>query len=166
MFNPLDDVAHVIQTALTPAFMLAGLAAFLGVFSGRLDRVGDQIAELTLRLDGAERAEAMICARHLGRLRRRIKLLDAAVVLGALGGGLICLAALLLFIGGFHNVTMTADVLLGAFGLALALTIGAIGAFLAEMLLSSRSLREDACVRQIEAENGTFDPALAPLRPA
>ena len=166
MFNPLDDVAHVNQTALTPAFMLAGFAAFLGVFSDRLDRVGDQIAQQTPRLDRDERAEAMICARHLGRLRRRIRLFDAAVVLGGLGGGLICPAALLLFIGRFRNLTMTADVLLWAFGLALALTIGAIGAFLAEMLLSSRSLREDDCVRQVQAENGAFDLTLPPMKPA
>ena len=43
MLNPLDNVVHVIQTALTPAFLLAGLAALLSVFASRLDRVTRQV---------------------------------------------------------------------------------------------------------------------------
>jgi hypothetical protein len=85
-------------------------------------------------------------------LHYRTKLLDAAVVLGAFGGGLTCLAALLLFIGGFRSATTAADVLLCAFGLALVPTIGAISAFLAEMLVSSRGLRAEVSVWKAEAD--------------
>jgi hypothetical protein len=67
----------------------------------------------------------------------RSKLLDAAVMLGAVGGGLSCVAALLLFIGGFGRTVVAANVLLAAFGLALIMTIGSIAAFVGEMVLSS-----------------------------
>ena len=39
----LDDVAHTIQVALTPVFLLSGIGTLINVFASRLARVGDQI---------------------------------------------------------------------------------------------------------------------------
>ena len=50
MFTPLDDVAHVIQTALTPAFLLAALASLLGVFASRLDGVANRVDHLARQI--------------------------------------------------------------------------------------------------------------------
>jgi ABC-type nickel/cobalt efflux system permease component RcnA len=72
------------------------------------------------------------CARELMRLHHRSRLLDSAVVLGAIGGGLSCFAALLLFIGAFGRSVAAANVLLAVFGLALTMTIGSIAAFVGE----------------------------------
>ena len=44
---PLDLVAHVIQVALTPVFLLSGIATLMNVFSTRLARVADLIAKAT-----------------------------------------------------------------------------------------------------------------------
>ena len=153
MHNPLDNVIHVIQTALTPAFLLAGLAALLSVFASRLDRVTRQVDRVSRNLTGNNDPEAACERRRLACLKQRTHFLDAAVVFGALAGGLTCLAALVLFVGGLRDVGLAASVLLWTFGLALALTICAIAAFLAEMLLASRSLRADVNSRQIEADS-------------
>lgn len=40
---PLDNVAHIIQVALAPAFLLSALATLLNVFSTRLGRVADHV---------------------------------------------------------------------------------------------------------------------------
>src|SRR5690242_11924667 len=40
----LDLVAHVIQVALTPIFLLSGIATLLNVFATRLARVADLVA--------------------------------------------------------------------------------------------------------------------------
>jgi Protein of unknown function (DUF2721) len=88
------------------------------------------------------------CARELMRLHHRSRLLDSAVVLGAIGGGLSCFAALLLFIGAFGRSVAAANVLLAVFGLALTMTIGSIAAFVGEMALSSRAIRPEISVRQ------------------
>ena len=149
----IDDIAHVIQTALTPAFLLSGIAALLNVFSTRLGRVADRIDRMAELLPGASPAEADHLSAQLAFLRLRTRFLDIAVVLGALGGALTCLAALLLFLGSLRN-TGVATALIASFGLALASTIGAVGAFLVEMLLSSRGLREEVAVKQAEAEAG------------
>jgi hypothetical protein len=152
MLNPLDNVVHVIQTALTPAFLLAGLAALLSVFASRLDRVTRQVDRIARKAHAAaDDAGSEYDRRHLACLRQRTHFLDAAVVFGALAGGLTCVAALVLFVGGLRDARLAASILLWTFGLAFALTICAIAAFLAEMLLASRSLRADLNSRQTEA---------------
>lgn len=159
MLNPLDNVVHVIQTALTPAFLLAGLAALLSVFASRLDRVTQQVDRITRKASGAPDAQSAHDHRRLACLRQRTHFLDAAVVFGALAGGLTCVAALVLFVGGLRDVGLAASILLWTFGLALALTICAIAAFLAEMLLASRSLRVDVNSRQTEAHSALSEGA-------
>jgi Protein of unknown function (DUF2721) len=160
MLNPLDNVVHVIQTALTPAFLLAGLAALLSVFASRLDRVTRQVDRIAQKASKSPDAQSAHDRRRLACLRRRTHFLDAAVVFGALAGGLTCLAALILFVGGLHAVGLAASVLLWTFGLALTLTICAIAAFVGEMLLASRSLRADVNLRQTEADSTPSASAL------
>lgn len=144
MFSPLDDITHVIQTALTPVFLLSAIAALLNVFATRLARVADQVDRLT---QGGSEAGAASSSAQLAFLRRRTQLLDAAVVLGAGGAGLTCFAALFLFVGSLRE-TSVAFALFAAFGLALLTTIGALIAFVGEMLMSSRGLRAKVAVQQ------------------
>jgi hypothetical protein len=40
--SALDDIAHIIQVALTPVFLVSGIATLLNVFSTRLSRVADR----------------------------------------------------------------------------------------------------------------------------
>ena len=60
MFTPLDDVAHVIQTALTPAFLLAALAGLLGVFASRLDGVANRVEQLSRQMRTDEQAYTLL----------------------------------------------------------------------------------------------------------
>ena len=69
-------------------------------------------------------------------------MLDAAVMMGTLGGVATSCAGLLLFVGTLRDRPGVA--LFVAFGLALLFTMGALVAFLIEMLLASRGLRDQA----------------------
>ena len=69
-------------------------------------------------------------------------MLDAAVMMGTLGGVATSCAALLLFVGTLRDRPGVS--LFVAFGLALLFTMGALLAFLIEMLLASRGLRDQA----------------------
>src|ERR1700752_3846229 len=105
---PLDMVAHIIQVALTPVFLLAGIATLLNVFSTRLARVTDR-AELVIKAiesAGPETIEHHECERELSLLRRRSIALDAAIVLAAIGGGVTCMTALTLFLGTLEDATI------------------------------------------------------------
>ena len=45
----ISDIAHTIQLAVAPVFMLAGIGSFLNVLTGRLDRVVDRARFLAER---------------------------------------------------------------------------------------------------------------------
>ena len=137
----LLNVAHIIQLALTPVFLLSGIAALLNVFSGRLTRVADQVDQLSAQLETAKAGEEAHLKRQLRSLSRRSHLLDIAVVLGAAGGLATGVSVMTLFIGALS--AMLSDVLLFSFGGGVFLTIAAIAAYLAETLLASRGVRRE-----------------------
>ena len=137
---PLDTIAHVIQVALTPIFLLSGIATLLNVFSTRLGRVADRVEQITKVAVGADGSETSPLADELSHLRRRSLALDAAVLLAAFGGAGTCLSVLTLFVGALRDATV-ATFLFTSFGLAVMCTIGAIGAFTAEMLMTGSGVR-------------------------
>lgn len=142
--QPVDTIAHVIQVALTPMFLLSGIGTLLNVFNTRLARVSDH-SEHTSDLLAANPggAEAALLRRHLRRLRARVVLaLDLSIALGALGGATTCAAAFALFVGVLREAA-TSAVLFGLFGLALTFTVGALAAFIADTLLAWHGLREE-----------------------
>lgn len=146
----LDSVAHVIQVALTPVFLLSGIAALLNVFSTRLGRVSDRVDRLADDLAKAEGAAPHEIARQLEQLRLRSRWLDAAVVLGGLAGVAVCGATLTLFVGALRD-RAGASLLFLLFGGAILLTLAALAAFTGEMLVAGRGLRETASATQGKA---------------
>jgi hypothetical protein len=129
----LQDAAHVVQLALTPVFLLSATATLLGVFSSRLARVADRVHTLAMLSGDDHIAE-------LALLKRRSRVLDVAVVIAALGGGLTCVAVLILFLSELRE-TAAARYLFLSFGGAIVLTMGSLGAFVTEMLLTARGVR-------------------------
>jgi cytochrome c biogenesis protein CcdA len=138
----VESVAHVIQVALTPVFLLSGIASLLGVLSTRLARVADRVDALADQLESDGPIDSRKLRRRLAYLRRRSHVLDVAVMMGTLGGVATSCAALLLFVGTLRDRPGVS--LFVAFGLALLFTMGALVAFLIEMLLASRGLRDQA----------------------
>ena len=150
--SSLDLVAHVIQVALTPIFLLSGIATLLNVFSTRLARVADRVDQITKAIaEAADDDESADLALQLSRLHRRSLSLDAAVVLAAIGGAATCTSVLTLFVGALRDATV-ASVLFTTFGLAVACTIGAIGAFTAEMLMAGSGVRAEVAAGRRSSE--------------
>jgi hypothetical protein len=141
--SALGDVVHIIQIALTPVFLLSGIATLLNVFSTRFARVADQIDALVKSVDGGETAADAMFQYRLAVLRRRSRALDVAVVLAAAGAALTCAAVLALFVGEAGGPAV-ATMLLTFFGLAIGCTLAAIGAFTVEMLMANRRVRAEA----------------------
>ena len=146
----VDSVAHVIQVALTPVFLLSGVASLLGVLSTRLARVADRVDSLAERLETAAPIEQRRLQARLSYLKRRSHVLDAAVMMATLGGIATSCAALLLFVGTLRDQAGVS--LFVAFGFALLFTMGALLAFLAEMLLASRGIRDLAASASEEGD--------------
>jgi hypothetical protein len=132
--NSLQDAARIVQLALTPVFLLSGIAALLNVFATRLGRVADQ----TDKLAAASEEETRDAV--LGILRWRSRALDWAVVLAAVAGALTCGAVLVLFLGEVRG-SGAANLLFLLFGGAIVLTMGSLVAFVVEMLLAANGVR-------------------------
>src|SRR6516162_8911013 len=80
--DTVESVAHVIQVALTPVFLLSGVASLLGVLSTGLARVADRVNAEQLEADAPiDRCKLRL---RLAYLRRRSHVLDAAVMMETL----------------------------------------------------------------------------------
>jgi hypothetical protein len=131
----LEAAARVVQLALTPVFLLSAIGALLSVFASRQSRVADQTEDAAAEPVGAEARE-----QRLRILRMRSHALDWAVVLSALAGAQTCATVLLLFLGALLGRN-AANILFLTFGGAIVLTMGALAAFVVEMLLAARGVR-------------------------
>lgn len=129
----VDTAAHVVQLALTPIFLLSGIASLLNVFTTRSGRIADQVDRLA--------DEPAKHPRHLARLRLRSTSLDLAALLAATAGGLTCGAALILFLSALRS-REAGVILFGLFGGALVCAVAALAAFTFEMGLAGRSVRD------------------------
>ena len=141
--DTVQSVAHVIQVALTPVFLLSGIASLLGVLSTRLARVADRVDALAEQLE----ADGPI-DRH--KLQREAGLPPAKVPRARRGRddgnarwsrNVLCGVA---SVRRYASRSARCVSLFVAFGLALLFTMGALVAFLIEMLLASRGLRDQA----------------------
>src|ERR1051326_6792608 len=92
--SALDTIGHIIQVALTPIFLLSGIAALLNVFSSRLARVAERVDAIGNALADINAEERSTLAAELIHLRRRSIALDIAIVLGAVGAAATCGAVL------------------------------------------------------------------------
>lgn len=131
-------MAHLIQVALTPVFLLSGIAALLNVFASRLARVADQQAELAATLDDGRATEEQRAKLQI--LRRRSLILDVAVVSATVAAASTCVSIMTLFLFALSNRAI-AGVLLLFFGAAVVFTLASVVAFGMEMVLSNRELR-------------------------
>ena len=137
----MEGVAHSIQLALAPVFMLTAIAGLIGALAGRLARIIDRARKLEDRLDDAvtpHKREAEY-RDELSRLRRRARIVNASMLLLALSATLISATVMQLFL--IEAVTLKSDRLIpwtflsGVFCFLMALV-----AFLIETLLAGQSL--------------------------
>jgi hypothetical protein len=146
--SALDTVAHVIQVALTPIFLLSGIATLLNVFSTRLARVADRVEAVAQAIGDANATQAEMLAAQLARLHQRSVALDVAVVLAAVAGAATCVAVLALFLAKLIDAESSAVMLFAVFGVAVICALGAIIAFTIEMLMAGTGIRAEVALSQ------------------
>ncbi|MBI3505839.1 MAG: DUF2721 domain-containing protein [Proteobacteria bacterium] len=135
-----ESIAHMIQVAIAPVFLLNGLGILLNVFTGRLARVVDRmrIAGNHLRAN-TDIARMPQLQRELAYQRRRLKIVNAAIALVAFSAFLTCCAILALFVAGIDR-TSQSPLPLGLFAAAVIAVILALGLFIAEVRVSGKAL--------------------------
>lgn len=138
--NNATDLAHIISLAVAPVFLLAGIAGFLNVMSGRLGRIIDRariVESMGLTIDNPE--QQAVARRELRILWRRVSVTHLSIALCTTSALLVCIVIVGLFVGGLWELNMgTAIVVL--FVLALILLIWSLLLFLKEIQLATRTM--------------------------
>jgi hypothetical protein len=141
MGEGVGTIAHVIQLAVAPVFLLTGVGAILGVLANRLARVVDRARTLELRRASAtDDAVMRRLDAQLRTLSLRAKLIGRAITLCTLTALLVASVIITLFLGAFLPFDLTVPVA-ALFILAMLSLIAALIGFLREVFLATRSLR-------------------------
>ncbi len=132
-------VAHAIQLAVAPVFLLTAIGALLGVLTSRLGRIVDRARRVEERLP-ALAGDAVRWNAELDVLARRARLVNQAISLCTVTALLIAALIALLFLGAsmrFNSPVLVAALFITAM---LALIAGLI-AFLREIFVATASVR-------------------------
>lgn len=137
---PVLAIAQLIQLAIAPVFLLAGIGALLNVVAHRLARVVDRARLLEAAYAGYDEAERARAGAELLLLDRRMKAANYAISACTASALFTCLVVAILFV---------ADLTDSAFGQAIAilfiltmlLLIVGLLFFLYEIRIAMRSLR-------------------------
>lgn len=138
--SSVSEVAHVIQLAVAPVFLLTGVASLLGVLTNRLGRIIDRARGLEGRLATATPAESEPLHAMLFTLSRRAKLVSAAITLCTACALLICGVIVVLFLSAFIHPTLDRVSAVLFIAAMLALFAGLVF-FLREIFLATAALR-------------------------
>lgn len=134
------DIAHAIQLALAPVFLLSGIGVFLGVLTNRLARVVDRARTIERELRQAVVAEPEAAREQLQVMARRAKVINIAITFATLAGFLTAVVVALLFGSTFVPLNLAAYVAVLFVGSMFCL-VGAFLSFLVEVRIAVTALR-------------------------
>jgi hypothetical protein len=136
----LANVTAILQTALTPAFLLVAIGTLLNIFVIRLSRIVDRSRELQAlhpKSSGVERARLVNELRIVGK---RMNVVSGSILLSVLSTIAVCAMIGMLFLMGLAGVQM-AKAIVAMFILALALMAGSLLLFVREVQWANHNIR-------------------------
>lgn len=148
----VSEVAEIIQLALAPVFLLAGIGAFLNVCVGRLARIVDRARDLEPRILSSAGHEHDRLQADLRILDRRMALVNQTITLTVLSAVLTCAVVVLLFAGSLLKAHFGTTIALLFIVSMIALGLG-FGIFLIETRVASRALRIRTDILEHRAED-------------
>jgi len=133
-------VAHAIELAVAPVFLLTGIAAILAVMTNRLGRIIDRARVLEDRLDNTSPELHPALRTDLTTLSRRAKLISRAITLCTATALLVCTVIAVLFLSAFLRFDASIPVALLFIAAMLAFFLGLLW-FLREIYVATVNLR-------------------------
>ena len=147
----LTQLAQIIQLAVAPVFLLAGIGAFLNVCAGRLARIVDRTRALEPRIFASRGSEHDRLIREVRLLDRRTRVVSAAIFTTVLAALIISAVVVLLFVAFLTGSAIGTAVAL-LFIAAMVFTASSFAIFLYETRLGTRSVRVRTHILEHEAD--------------
>ncbi len=145
IFGAVGDIAHNIQLAVAPVFLLTGIGSILNVLAARLGRAVDRARRLEADIAGYPSTRRIEALSELRLLDRRMAAINRAIGLCTMSALIVCLVVAILFIGDLVPMRWTGVVAL-LFVLAMALLIVGLTLFLYEIQIALKSVRVKAAL--------------------
>src|SRR5258707_13656746 len=141
IFPQAADVAHLIQIALTPIFLISAIGVTLSVLTSRLARIVDRARAMedVLRQPGHKHDGRDLHA-VLSVLARRARYINAAITLITLSALFIALVVVMLFVNAFLRWDLSAFIAC-MFILSMLALAAALSAFLIEVPIATNTLQ-------------------------
>ncbi|WP_051109992.1 DUF2721 domain-containing protein [Massilia niastensis] len=133
----ISDIGQVIQLAIAPVFLLAGVGTILVVLTNRLARIIDRTRVLDDRLKLHPDEE---CTAELKTLHQRSHLINCSITFSTSCGLLVCVVIAMLFLGDTTDLPLD-QYIAACFVFAILNLIGSFVYFLREILIASRFMR-------------------------
>ena len=135
MSPDIDTIAHAIELALAPVFLLVAVGAMLNVLTTRLSRAVDRTRVLHDRVEGAASIPEPV-EEELGILTRRMRIINIAVILCVICALLICSVVAIIFLASIVSIAVSAPIVWCFVG-AMSCLIGALLCLLREIYLAT-----------------------------
>jgi hypothetical protein len=133
------SIAHVIQLAVAPVFLLTGVGAILSVLVNRLGRVVDRFRTLDFGMPDVRESSLGLAKAEMAILSRRARMIHWAIGLCTGCALLICFVIATLFVGSIAGVEMP-SVIATLFITAMLLLVAGLLCFLREIALATGSI--------------------------
>ncbi|MBA3315870.1 MAG: DUF2721 domain-containing protein [Planctomycetota bacterium] len=143
--SPIVDLAHAIQLAVAPVFLLTGVGAILNVLTNRLARIVDRTRVLE-EGDGPVR-DAYATAAELVVLRRRGTLINSAIRFCTFSALLVSGVVAAIFLGTFVRIDFSL-IVAATFVLAMLSLMAGLVSFLREVQAAIRFVRSHVGSRE------------------
>ena len=136
----LATVTSILQTALTPAFLLVAIGTLLNIFVIRLSRIVDRSRELQALHPKTSGKEHELVIDELRIVKKRMATVNMSILLSVLSTIAVCMINGMLFLMGLGSLAM-ADAIVAMFMVALLLMSASLLYFVREVHLASRNIR-------------------------
>ena len=143
-----ENVAHLIQLALGPVFLISGVGITLSMLTARLARIVDRARTLEDRRDATTDEQRIAdIDQDLRYIVRRTRYINGAIILSTLSAFFTALVVTLLFASAFLPLNVGAAIAI-MFVCSMLGLVSSFALFLIEVRLATRSLRIGGKIRR------------------
>ena len=143
-----ENVAHLIQLALGPVFLISGVGITLSMLTARLARIVDRARTLEDRRESTtDTVRIADIDQDLKYIVRRVRYINSAIIFSTVSAFFTALVVTLLFASAFSPLNVGA-IIAGLFVLSLLCLVVSFAMFLVEVRVATRSLRIGGKIRR------------------
>lgn len=144
----VSTIAHVIELAIAPVFLITGISSLLAVMSNRLARIIDRSRQIEAKWHDLDIIQTADAEAELASLSTRAKLASFSINFCAFAALMVCLLIATLFLDAFIGTNLRWFVG-GLFVLSMCTLSGGIVCFLREVHIAMLSLRIGSPIKLI-----------------